>query len=550
MKNDDNNTDKIDYLEKFINTKLTCGRNILELTTSGKNITMWWCIDTFFYNFLKSITTNKSGEIAFLRYLIPIYTYFGIYLEFLFDLSLMILLRLIRLLHRKELSNSLPRIIFISQDIEWKITRDQETRGLKKTDAFFDSISKYLSEWSFIGVFPINIYPIRGLRIYYDKLKNWNIQHLALNEFWTLDAYKKQRLALKHYKKQLEYIKDDEEFKKICIYNGQDIYQKVIDQINIYFNIIIPYQVKLMQMTHNMIKYQKPKIIIFQNEYGWIERPMLIAAQINKIPTIAIQHGIITLSHRGYIYKNRFDPLSPPIPDITAVYGRYYYDMLTNNSIYTKRNVVVTGQPRYDILNQISTMYSREGYFRELSIDLQTKVVLWATQCHGLSSEENVKNFDAVFGAVKELKHAILIIKQHPGEKEIHTRLIRHYLERHNLYAVITPKDSYTIEHIAACDLMITKNSTTAMEAVALNKPVIVLNLSEEEDIIDYVKEGIAIGVYSAQDLKTFIQNLLKDDSILAKNRQEFIEKHLYKIDGRSSERVADLIKDEITRTS
>jgi UDP-N-acetylglucosamine 2-epimerase len=89
---------------------------------------------------------------------------------------------------------------------------------------------------------------------------------------------------------------------------------------------------------------------------------------------------------------------------------------------------------------------------------------------------------------------------------------------------------------------MITRHSTTATEAVALNKPVIILNLSGEPDPMGYVKEGVALGVYKGKDLKPAIEKLLKDDSGLAKNRERYIEKYLYKVDGKASERVVGVI--------
>lgn len=84
------------------------------------------------------------------------------------------------------------------------------------------------------------------------------------------------------------------------------------------------------------------------------------------------------------------------------------------------------------------------------------------------------------------------------------------------------------------------------MEAVALNKPVIVLNLSGEPDPVEYVKEGVALGVYRKEDLGPAIKSLLIDDSQLAGNRKRYIEKYLYRVDGRATERVVNLINQMI----
>ncbi|HJH26921.1 MAG TPA: hypothetical protein C5S37_09180 [Methanophagales archaeon] len=123
------------------------------------------------------------------------------------------------------------------------------------------------------------------------------------------------------------------------------------------------------------------------------------------------------------------------------------------------------------------------------------------------------------------------------------------YLNSYNIDAVLTPKESDTYEQLFVCDLMITRHSTTAMEAVALNKPIIILNLSGEPDPVEYVKEGVALGVYKEGDLKPTIEKLLKDDSELAKNRKKYIETYLYKIDGKATERVVNLIEEMLEKT-
>jgi hypothetical protein len=56
----------------------------------------------------------------------------------------------------------------------------------------------------------------------------------------------------------------------------------------------------------------------------------------------------------------------------------------------------------------------------------------------------------------------------------------------------------------------------------------------------------VALGVYKEEDLKPTIKKLLGSNSILAKNRERYIKKYLYKIDGKATERVAKLIEEMI----
>ena len=84
-------------------------------------------------------------------------------------------------------------------------------------------------------------------------------------------------------------------------------------------------------------------------------------------------------------------------------------------------------------------------------------------------------------------------------------------------YRKLLGEDSDTTEQIFVCDLMITKNSTTALEAIALGKPLIVLNLSGKHDISDYVASGVAQGVYKSSELQRIVEKLLADGTKLKK---------------------------------
>lgn len=555
---------ELKYVRQLCKKNLACEKSLLGLTTYD-NVAMWWVGDIQFYYFIKNaISDDTSAEIGHHKLFMMLYKTFRThidflyYIEFVYDLSLKFLVRvIIRLLgkHNQTGKGGKPKILFVATDNEWRFVRDYETNKLKKSDAIFDSIITRLNNrYNLLGVYPIELPTIRGLKIFMDKLRNWNIKHKPLNLYWSLDVWNKERNAFKHFKKSWDCLREDEGFRKMCIYNEKDISDQLMEELELYFLFLFPRAVKCIEMGRQMIKAEKPDLILLQNEYGSNERCYLVAAaKLENIPTLAVQHGVIHPTHTGYMYaKGEISPVgsvkSPycPIPDKTAVYGTYHKDLLTKASAYPVDSVVVTGQPRYDILYHADTIYGKEKLFKKYKINPEHKIILWATQCHGLSNEENIKNFKAVFETMQNLKDATLIIKQHPGEGRKYTKMIERYLNSYKLNAVVTPKESDTYELLFVCDLMMTRHSTTAMEAVALNKPVIILNLSGEPDPVEYVKEGVALGVYDEKNLKATIDKLLKDDLELAKNRNEYIGKYLYKIDGKATERVVKLIEEMI----
>jgi glycosyltransferase involved in cell wall biosynthesis len=210
--------------------------------------------------------------------------------------------------------------------------------------------------------------------------------------------------------------------------------------------------------------------------------------------------------------------------------------------------VIVTGLPRYDILSRAHEVYSKKEFLKRYDLNAGDRIIHWSTQCHVLSKEENALNIKAIFGAINSLAGVSLVIKQHPAEPERYTRELMEQIERYGINAVITPKDSDTYEQLFVCDLTITRHSTTAMEAIALGKPVIILNLSGNPDPVEYVQEGVARGIYDSDDLQAAIEQLLTDDRDLSAKRGLYIEKYLNKIDGKATERVIKIIMESIKK--
>lgn len=552
---------ELKYVRELCKRTLACEKNLLDLTTYD-NVAMWWIRDNQFYYFIKHATDeNISVDLSHQsKMFMMLYKTFRTHIDFLYYIGFLhnlFLKSLVSVLMRlwggsnQTGTESKSKILFVATDNEWRFVRDCETNKVKKSDAFFDSIiTKLNKRYNLLGVYPIELPAIRGLKIFVEKLRNWGIMHKPLNSYWSLDVWTKERTAFKHFKKSWDCLKEDADFRLMCVYNGKDLYNQITKELEICFLFLFPRAVRYIEMGKRMMKAEKPDLILLKHEYGSNERCYLvIAAKLNNIPTLAVQHGLIHPTHVGYRYAE--DEISRdgsvtspycPIPDITAVYGPYHKDILTKVSAYPEDSVVVTGQPRYDVLYHAEWIYSKEKFLEKYKINPKHKIVLWATACHGYSDEENIRYFKTVFETMQNIKGATLIIKQHPVEGERYTKMIEKYLNTYKINAIVTPKDSDTYELLFVCDLMITKNSTTAMEAIALNKPVIILNLGGEPDVVDYVEQGVAFGVYKEEDLKPIIEKLLKDDTDLAKNRERYIEKYLYKLDGKATERVVNLI--------
>jgi len=301
-----------------------------------------------------------------------------------------------------------------------------------------------------------------------------------------------------------------------------------------------------LSVAESILKQCRPKAVVYPYEFDVYPSAIAYLAHKSGIAVVGLQHGQSKRTGNLSGYKIEDVKAKARLPDITCLYGSYYRDLLINYSIYDEKMVTVTGVSRYDSLAKADTIYSKEEVLKRYNISPSKKVILWTGQFLGLSYEENIKNMDAIFSAMKDLPESVLMLKMHPREKKKNVKLVKGHLKNYDINVVLITENLDTDELIFASDLLITRHSTTALEAIALDKPVIVLNLSGEPDPVDYVDEGVALGVRRAEDLKPAIEKVLKDDSDLAKNRGRYIEKYLYKIDGRATERVVKVIEEQL----
>ncbi len=306
--------------------------------------------------------------------------------------------------------------------------------------------------------------------------------------------------------------------------------------INSFFSFRILFNLFLIDYAYfNVINAFNPKIII-ANDDNMQLKPR---SKNPDLKFITLQSAIVSPINETYrrYFIREFGSDSVK-SDYFVCPGEYFKELKEYSNVAKK--VVVMGQPRYDILARADEIYDKNKIVSDLGLDPNKKTILWCTQTHGQSLDENVSSINAVYSTMASIKDdAQLLIKLHPDEDQ--NAPLYHENTLHQ--PMILKRDMNTSALLSICDLMITKNSTTAMEAVILNKPVIILNLSSEPDRVNYVHEGVALGIYDPANLSPAIEKLLDDSSILQGKREEYIKKYLYKVDGKATERVVSLIK-------
>ena len=102
-----------------------------------------------------------------------------------------------------------------------------------------------------------------------------------------------------------------------------------------------------------------------------------------------------------------------------------------------------------------------------------------------------------------------------------------------------------TARLLALSDVVIILSSTVGIEAALLDKPIICINIANQEPDSIYVSRGVAIEVRKMDQLIPAIKDALYNEEVrtrLAEARKKFVYDQAYIQDGQALKRVADLI--------
>jgi glycosyltransferase involved in cell wall biosynthesis len=299
--------------------------------------------------------------------------------------------------------------------------------------------------------------------------------------------------------------------------------------------------VKYIELAKEAVRIERPDVLIVVDECGLYGRAAVFAGEQAGILTYAIQHGLIGASSIEYMHtteelQNGLSPLHNIIPDKTLVTSEYYNNLLVEFG-YRKDSVVTTGQPKYDILAKVGKIFDKEKTRLRFGLKPEDKMLVFASQ--PLPREENEILMRSLFNAVKKISGLKLVIKLHPNEYD---SSLHESVAKEVGIDVSIIKDINISEILYACDVLINVSSTVTDEAMRLNKPVIIANLTGKPDDTPYVKMGVAIGVYKDNDMVPAIRKVFFDKKI-RKKMEEHRKKFVFEIDGLASKRIAEFIK-------
>lgn len=364
-----------------------------------------------------------------------------------------------------------------------------------------------------------------------------NREYIVMEDFFTKELAQRVKEGRKSLKERRHRLQKEQTFEKIE-YQGVPLWKYIKDDFLNLFVHIFPQLIKQIEIADLILNAWRPDIIVGADDSDDRERVYFLMGRGRGLPTLLIQHGLASPPALYWKFMST---------DKAAIFDDSTYQVLTEMGLEAK-NLVVTGSPKFDRL--VKGQSTKDEICHRLGINPKERVILFTPQPNmgdSFPSERIRKGLiTTIYHSITGLEDTALIVKPHPDEDVA----FHHHMKSRFNSVVVTERDFDTQELILACDVLITFHSTTTLEAMIADKPVILVKIPERPDPAQYFEKGATLVVGSEGSLVQALKSIFSDQDVshkLKTARTNFIHKQKY-MDGKASDRIAGLIYSMILR--
>ncbi len=278
-----------------------------------------------------------------------------------------------------------------------------------------------------------------------------------------------------------------------------------------------PWSVRAMDEAAAALDALQPSGVLTYAEAGGWGRALILESRRRNIPSVGLQHGFI---YRHWLnYRHEPDEMEStatpafPLPTQTLLFDSYAQRHLEERGRFPAEALQVTGSPRLDELRS-SIQQLRESPTlttrRTLGLQDDDAIVLVTTK------EKEARPVLGTFcAAAAGLPGAAIIIKPHPAETaEAYADIFRSVPN-----VRLSPPSLTLAELLASARVVVTVNSTVALDAAALDIPALVIGLPN--NLSPFVDAGAFAGASDPAEVTGLLRLILYDEGF----RQQLAER-------------------------
>ena len=331
---------------------------------------------------------------------------------------------------------------------------------------------------------------------------------------------------------------------------GYDAWDLIAPELRGIATLQFPWSVRAMDEAGAAIEQARPRLVLTYAEAGGWGRAIMLEARRRGIPSAGLQHGYIYRRWLNYLHEP--DEMRPsaimaldrgfPRPDLTVVFDRVAAHHLEVAGAFPTSALAVTGSPGLDRLaarvraigaterttvraslgladgDRAAVVVSKRaqlGRWLPLLVDAVSKLDAGPggprrSGPDGSGGKAGLPRRSASDDGRAKAGRTLLVVKPHPAETaDVYASAVGSAAA-----ARLAPAGLDLAVLIAACDLVVTVNSTVAVDAMALGIPALAVGVPN--NLTPFVAAGGVAGVYAPSELEPAMARLLWDDSARA----------------------------------
>ena len=317
--------------------------------------------------------------------------------------------------------------------------------------------------------------------------------------------------------KHFATLRDAPALRAAAIIKGIDCWPMIREQLAGVAWLQWPWSIRAMDEAAAALDALEPSGVLTYAEAGGWGRALILEARRRAIPSVGLQHGFI---YRHWLnYRHELDEMestaTPPFPHPTEtlLFDHYAQRHLQERGRYPAEALRVTGSPRLDDLRDSIRRLDEESTHktrRALGVAEDGRIVLITTK-----EKEARPVLEACCAAAARVPDVAIVIKPHPAETaEAYAEVVRAVPS-----VSVSPPSITLAELLASAAVVVTVNSTVAVDAAALEIPALVIGLPN--NLSPFVDAGAFAGASEPAEVTGVLGRILYDEGF----RQQLAER-------------------------
>jgi hypothetical protein len=272
----------------------------------------------------------------------------------------------------------------------------------------------------------------------------------------------------------------------------------------------------------------KPDLIILYSDESLPQMCYVLIAKQMGIKTLSLQHGLDC----EILY------LDEPYADLLLLWGEWRKQRYEDSNNIFKSSFEVVGNPEYDNIEFSDYSEVNDGYW------------LWVTRPHSpdkcyspsRSETEGADILKAILLSLEKYPSEELVIKPHPYDNfDLYEDIVENSgMSDRVRISMDSPMDLYK-----DAKFVITEDSTAGLEALLFGKNMIHVNFASQPVSVPFSKYDVALLARNEDDFSGMVEKVLQNEYCLdLESRKSFVFHLLFCMDGKSTERAVNCIKD------